>query len=316
MRKRAMNITSYLKPIVMSTMLSAFAMGCDSEQHTGTIDTSTKIDLATFNADGVPGFGMSIPNAKRDDTIALWEAYKREVLVKNCMIEANLMYDIEVAFPADVAAGIANDFKLPDPHSVSRSGTLSGVEVNNYKRAMTLAIDEKEKYFQRLYAESSVDVELVETTGNLPQGRADFARGGCVGKSWDAIPGIYALKHKLASDIALAKANELMPRSASVAECELASAELVSTQKADESSTERNRHICEDKSIEVDEFKTGAAARNVLLEKQVLTTSHIQKYANAIKSIAHHDDFLAFLSSSTHGQPVDRMLRNFEEADE
>jgi len=164
---------------------------------------------ASLVSDEVPGFGRSQMNASRDDAIALREAFQREELVQSCMEDANLAYDIEVAFPARVASEIANSLDLPDPHNGQYAGTLTGVSTSNFRRAQALDVGERERYFQRLYAESSADMELVQSTNALPPGRSDFARGGCFGDAWNAIPGVYALKRKLASQI-VATQNEVM----------------------------------------------------------------------------------------------------------
>nr|MBX2880165.1 hypothetical protein [Granulosicoccus sp.] len=240
------------KTVLIALLCIGVASGCSESQQleTAELDDVHTNSISSDSSDDVPGFGISAENAMRDDTIALFEAYQREAIVNACMKEAGLDYEIEVAFPIGVAIKIASTMELPDPHGLSQLGTLVGAGDRNRQRASVLSVTEQERYFQNLYGESAADMALVESTGELPEGRADFARGGCYGKSWEAIPGVYAMKRNLTSQINIARKKQLEEKSSSVVnECGGLAGNAVSALVDNEVSIERNQKTASSECI-------------------------------------------------------------------
>ncbi|MGH9216722.1 MAG: hypothetical protein ACRDZS_10740, partial [Acidimicrobiales bacterium] len=159
-------------------------------------------DPAGFALDGYEGFGRSPEAVLRDDTIAYAEAFQREVGVAACMGDAGFEYAPAVAFPADRVAEIAVGLGVGPRWPASGSPAS-----RNRAYAQGLSPGDRERYYQRLLAESAADVAEVERTGEIPRGRGpDFATGGCLGAAEAAIPGIWdrqrPLRQQLDEDIA------------------------------------------------------------------------------------------------------------------
>ena len=171
----------------------------------------------------IPGFRRSAEGMVADDTIAFWEAFSREEHVHDCMSRAGLDYTIDVAFPTGPVLSIAssldivaNDNSEGDDSEALASESVgqSSAQQNMLDDLMTPDINlvpvvESDQYFMALYGETAADVAYVESTGFLPEGRNDFARGGCVGASWDAIPGLYDRRSEIFDDVREAKVTEL-----------------------------------------------------------------------------------------------------------
>lgn len=155
--------------------------------------------------EGIHGFGVAPQNALRDDTIALWETYRRDQIQRACMQQAGFSHLPELAFPATVVVSVAAKLKLPAVQAVPLKLYGGKAIKENQRYADALAAAQRERYFQSLYGESASDMDFVRSSGELPPGRADFAKGGCYGKSWEKIPGVYSLKHKFAESLTAAR---------------------------------------------------------------------------------------------------------------
>ncbi len=303
--------------------------GCNSQSEFPNSENNAVSDIEAV--DTIPGFGITPKNAMRDDTIALWEAYQRESIVQQCMQSAQLTYDIEVAFPAGVAINVADSLDLPDAHSLKHSGkslgTIASVSATNHQRAMDLAETEQDRYFQTLFGESAADVALVESTGVLPPGRADFARGGCVAQSWNEIPGVYALKRALNSDISqsrsLEMSNALLSKEQSAA-CNTNSEKnsvAINSLATLEQSLAQNENIdidpiCEKALVQLSRDIHQNSIQRTLNENAEMTRSHVSQYHNAMNSISDDSQFMAFMASSTHGLAAEEILDKALDRDE
>ena len=171
----------------------------------------------------IPGFRRSAEGTVADDTILFWEAFSREEHVQDCMSQENLDYTIEAAFPTGPVLSIASslDIVANDNGEGDDSGALASESVGQSSAQQNMLDDlmtpdispvpvvESDQYFMPLYGETAADVAYVESTGFLPEGRNDFARGGCVGASWDAIPGLYELRSEIFDDVREAKVTEM-----------------------------------------------------------------------------------------------------------
>lgn len=171
----------------------------------------------------IRGFGGGAEGRLADDTIALWEAFSREEHVQDCMSRAGLDYTIDVVFPKAEVVAVADSLGIvaaDDSRGNGAQGLASetsgsgGAQQGLLDDLMTSDVSpvpavESDQYFMALYGETAADVAYVESTGFLPEGRNDFARGGCYGASWDAIPGLYELRREISGEVREAKATEM-----------------------------------------------------------------------------------------------------------
>lgn len=139
-----------------------------------------------FALDRVPGFGRSPEAINRDNTIALWEEFRRQQAVRSCMAEAHLEYVPDPAFAPDIlhSAGSSLDIEA------ERLGTDSPSE-RNAAYVDSLSMTQQGRYFQTLFGETAADVAEVQRTGLLPAGRSEFATGGCYGRAWSSLSSIW-----------------------------------------------------------------------------------------------------------------------------
>jgi hypothetical protein len=151
-----------------------------------------------YPLDDVPGFGRSPEAVLRDDTIAYWEAYRREAEVSVCMGEAGFLYEMDVAFPEGVTRAVASALgveaeRTPRPTPSPSQGNAAYVE--------SLTSDRRDGYYRALYDESTVDVEVSRANEAVPEGRGeDFARGGCVGAAERLVGSVWDARRALDED--------------------------------------------------------------------------------------------------------------------
>jgi len=188
-------------------------------------------DPATFALDGYEGFGRSAEAVLRDDTIAYWEAFRRQVDVAACMSGAGFEYAPAVAFPADRVADIAAGLGVgPRPPA---AGSPDG---RNRSYAQRLSPGDRERYFQTLLAESAADVAESDRTGEIPSGRGpDFATGGCLGAARTANPNVWdrqrLLRQRFDQDVAASP--ELRAARSHYGQCAKANGGIVASDPGD-----------------------------------------------------------------------------------
>jgi hypothetical protein len=188
-------------------------------------------DPATFALDGYEGFGRSPEAVLRDDTIAYWEAFRRQVDVAACMSDAGFEHAPAVAFPADRVGDIAAGLGVEPRRSASGSP-----DSRNRAYEQRLSPNERERYFQTLLGESAADVAEAERTGEIPPGRGpDFATGGCQGAAQTANPNVWdrqrPLRQQLDQDIAASP--ELAAAKSQYRQCAQAEGGIVASDPGD-----------------------------------------------------------------------------------
>lgn len=143
--------------------------------------------------DVYPGFGRSPGAMLRDDTIAFWEAFRREKLVVDCMAATGLQYFADAAFPIDPILQIAESLGVqpvqggPDPIQQNRDYLAS------------LSSADLDRYYQKLLGESGATIAAFEASdGRVPTGSNSdtFATGGCRGQAQQSIPGIWEARRE------------------------------------------------------------------------------------------------------------------------
>lgn len=151
-----------------------------------------------FPLDKYPGLGRSPDAALRDDTIAAWEAFRREEVIASCMERSGFVYVPAVAFPPEALAAVANGLGVP------KSGAAPGVSPSGQNEAYVAALppQERERYYRALFAESATDVAEAMRSGRIPAGRGtDFRSGGCAGAASAAVPSVWTLKRDLSEEL-------------------------------------------------------------------------------------------------------------------
>lgn len=324
-----MALNKYIIFLFQSLLVGSALIACDSALEDADQSAAYLPSAENLEPDQVPGFGHTVKGALRDDTIALWEAYKREQLVQKCMSTANLGYEVEVAFPTGVAVQVAASLSLPDAHDVERSssggslGTLANVESNNYRRAVRLSVDNREHYFQTLYGESAADFEMVQRTGELPSGRSDFARDGCVGEAWKEVPGVYALKRSLYQEIererVVALSRMLAAREIK-SECSTSAGVTIESLAQLETISHTNGAVedlagCEKVLVDVSIQARNTSIQKVLGSALSVTQRQLKQYGKTGDSIAKDRSFMEFLAVSTHGLTIASMLEQAQDID-
>jgi hypothetical protein len=178
---------------------SARAMASTVDTFLGQPRPLSQAAAGGYALDAHPGFGRSPQAMVRDDTIAYWEAYHRELVVAECMADAGYRYTPAVAYPAGAVRRIAENLPTPDAEADDRA--VSPDEANRaYQQA--LSPEGRDGYFRALYGEAAADIDAAARTGTAPDGRgADFATGGCIATAHDAAPSIWDARRAVASSL-------------------------------------------------------------------------------------------------------------------
>jgi hypothetical protein len=177
-------------------------------------------DLAASDPlDAYPGFGRTAQAMLRDDTIAYWEAYQRELVVVDCMEEAGLSYAPDVAYPTAAMRRVAENL----PTAEIEPDAPAAVPPDDQNRAYEGALPsgERDRYTRTLYGETAADIDAAALEGAAPDGRGtDFATGGCRGRARAAVASLWDARRVLApalidiwdgsTDRTLAAANQLV----------------------------------------------------------------------------------------------------------
>lgn len=160
--------------------------------------------IETSPFDKYPGLGRSPAAGLRDNTIAAWEAFRREQLTASCMERSGFTYVPAVEFPSEALVAVAKGLGVSNAHT----GTPVAPWQENARYVEALSEVTRDGYYRALLGESAADAEATKLTGELPEGRgADFAQGGCAGDARAAVPGIWTLKRDLSDELDAVRAD-------------------------------------------------------------------------------------------------------------
>lgn len=155
------------------------------------------IDVAlSFPLDDVPGYGRSADATARDDALAYWEAYRREVVVADCMGEAGFDYELDVQYPSPATVEVAKYLEVPT------DGAKRALEpgVQNAAHAGDLAATAAEDYWQTLVGESTEAMERAANDESVETEPGEtFGTGGCVGEAAEEIGSIWERRDDIIS---------------------------------------------------------------------------------------------------------------------
>lgn len=144
--------------------------------------------------DAYPGFGRSESSAGRDDAIAAWESFRREVLVQPCMVRHGFSYWPEILYPGldHVAAFLGI--------SIPQTAAAPGI-VKNREYIDGLSEGDSDRYAFAKWGETSRDEHTSIFPEDVGESPKQFPRGGCSGKADDAIPGVWETKRALSDEL-------------------------------------------------------------------------------------------------------------------
>lgn len=172
-----------------------------------TSGTATGGSLAQVDAvdrypfDTVPGLGVSADAVVRDDQIAIWESWRRDTYVADCMREQGFRWEPQVLYPqADLVRAAAALGVQPDANSELPTNPAA----DNRAQAAALGQGGRDAYSRALVGESADDIAYVDAhEGSLPPGATErFASGGCKGDAYDAVGSVWHIKRDLAGPLA------------------------------------------------------------------------------------------------------------------
>lgn len=149
--------------------------------------------------DEIYGLGVSREAEERDDTIAFYEAWKRDAHTAQCMRAAGFTWHPEALFPAEEVSDIARALGV-----TPATGPLGAdAPTKNRRIESALTPDRRDAYFRTLLAESAAAIDRMRETGGLPSGQDGerFATGGCVGQASAAVGSIWNLERQLGDDL-------------------------------------------------------------------------------------------------------------------
>ena len=156
-----------------------------------------------------------------------------------------------------------------------------------------------------LFGESTHDVDHFDTTGLLPEGRNDFAVGGCRGAAWDAIPGHYVLRDELLADVREAKVAESAKIEPCVTSDGLRLASLEELEEAfDEASTnatmlssefEQSLEACEEALLDEESTASERAHATVFARHESRLHAHHKNFDTVLDKIESDREFLRYL---------------------
>lgn len=291
-------------PHATGAMSASPHLGLALDEHLG-YPRSTGVLASPLDA--YPGFGRSADAVLRDETIAYWEAFRREQFVATCMGDAGFDYTPAVAFPAQDTADVAEHL------GISGEAGPSPVAQNRAYEA-GLSSEERERYNQTLLGESAAAVAEADRTGIVPDGRADdFARGGCVGAAAAAIPSVWDAPRQLTAELEtmrqdIARSAELQEAGRAYAECAQDASGLRATSPADldetvleesDGSADAARAFEECASVWASGYEEAATAvaDRFVQEQSDRLAAVATRYADVMTQIAEDEALAAYLST-------------------
>lgn len=263
---------------------------------------------ASFPLDKYPGFGRSAEAALRDDTIANWEAFRREQFIASCMKESGFEYSPAVAYPTEAMLAVADSLGVV---ASTASSLVSPLDRNRAYEA-ALPQEERERFNQTLYGESAADIDESERTGRVPAGRgADFRHGGCFGRAEGNGPTVWDTRRELDDELVamqrgLLGSRELEATRAAHRECAQrvggiaadspADLDAIAAQGGADAAVSAVREECDRLWAVGYEQAQVAAAERFAQQHRALLAAAEDRYRNVMDTIRADQEFLAYLS--------------------
>ena len=253
----------------------------------------------------VHGFRGGVDGRVEDDMIALWHAFDRERYVRGCMEDAGFSYSIAVVFPHESMLAVARSLGLRGDISTS-SRLAAEIDILQTAEVSRLGDSDRDRYYFALLGESARDVEYVDATGMLPEGRNDFATGGCRGAAWDEIPGHYVLRADILAELREVKALESADIEACVTEdglvidslgaLEGAYDELLASE-TNHSEAEASLRACEEMLLAAEGAASERARATVFERHKTRLEVHHGEFETVFDKIESDREFLVYLDA-------------------
>lgn len=119
------------------------------EDGTQETDSATSTGEHARALDAVPGFGRSTESQRRDDSLAYYEAYLRDVAVQTCMAQAGFEWSIEGYDDLDVLTELAESLGIAPATDVEASTSRGGER--NQETIARLTGTDRDDYLLALY---------------------------------------------------------------------------------------------------------------------------------------------------------------------
>lgn len=161
-----------------------------------TVSTAGEAGEAPMMLDQYIGFGRTEASALRDDSVALWEAFKREQSVAACMENAGFSYAPDPAYPDAAQVTVSNYLKVTPV-----SKPVPYPSETNKKIVASLPDEDLDRYYQALYGESLKDIRAVEKSGGEVVPHDHWREGGCTGAAATEVGSLWDAKRELADQI-------------------------------------------------------------------------------------------------------------------
>lgn len=293
-----------LVALLLSAVLVAVANAASNEQ-------STRVRDGAHPLDPYPGFGRSPKAADRDDTIAYWEAFRREQLAQKCMATKGFNTGIRVQFPPEAVLAVAKRLGVkPSNKPLPEAGNDTLVD--------SLDPIDADRFYEALVGETLADIRSFETSGGaVPEGldAGGFAQGGCKGEARNALPGIWSVPRQFQKELANDRASVAVQAGPPYRECVFASAgevasnpgdveSLLVSSQADSGRSERLTRALEACSAT---WRTAYSSADKGLAKEFIARHPDDlgavraQYADTLSSIASDDVFLSHLARAAGG---------------
>lgn len=253
--------------------------------------------VSTTSLDQYAGFGQSPDAVLRDETIAYWEAFEREQLIRECMAGAGFDYAPAVAFPTGDMLEVAGNLGIQDPGSSALWSVLPSPTSWNRDYEEGLSSDELERYNQTLLGESTADLSEADRTGIVPDGRRaeDFATGGCFGEAEAAIPSIWDAQRDLRSEMdamrqEIASSAEMRETAGAYAECAAAAGGVTASGPGDLEELIAGGGVQADAAVDAYESCASVWAAGYERAASAATDRFVQQHAQRLDALARRYD--------------------------
>jgi HAMP domain-containing protein len=189
------NIKTRLAAAATVIALGAGGLLLAGESGESIVSPASAAGPSAYAVDPYPGFGRTAAASARDETIAAWEAFRRERHIASCMGTAGFDYQLEVTYPVDELRLIAAGLNVPN----MPASATSPEQANDDVRA-TLPAQQRDAYYIALYGETAAAVEAFES-GDGASNDESFATGGCTGAAARAIGSVWSTHRQLAPEL-------------------------------------------------------------------------------------------------------------------
>lgn len=182
----------------------------DPDPTTSATTTPVTTTEVTHASDVLPGLGRSLDAQARDEFLAAYQVYLRELELHRCMADQNIQYAVQVDYPSSFepllgAAIDAQDGLDPLVSDLERTKENGPIEFADESKAVVVRInldlsdsilwneDQAAEIGDRWWlARYGVTLSEIDVAGE-----EGFGRGGCEADYWSAVPSVWELRDKL-----------------------------------------------------------------------------------------------------------------------